>query len=105
MCNNRGSTRGTAMTPLEIKFLVMQKWGTITDAARELHTSRCQLSYVIQQKRKTAELREILARALEIPIDELFGDDSNDDDVEDDDVADDGVRDAAANGKAKVERS
>ena len=62
------------MTPLEIKFLVYEKWGSITAAARELHCSRSQLSYCILRKRLSPELREKLARALEIPVEELFAD-------------------------------
>ena len=61
------------MTPLEIKFLVYEKWGSITAAARELHCSRSQLSYCILRKRRSPELRERLARALDMTVEELFG--------------------------------
>ena len=66
------------MTSLEIKFLVYEKWGSITAAARELHCSRSQLSYCILRKRLSPELREKLARALERPVEELFADASAD---------------------------
>ena len=62
------------MTPLEIKFLIYEKWGSITAAAKELHCSRSQLSYCILRKRLSPELREKLARALERPVEELFAD-------------------------------
>ena len=71
------------MTPLEIKFLIYEKWGSITAAARELHCSRSQLSYCILRKRLSPELRERLARALGIPVEELFADDPDDETVED----------------------
>ena len=61
------------MTPLQIKFLIYEKWGTITAAARELHCSRSQLSYCILRKRISLEIRERLARALEVPVEEMFG--------------------------------
>ena len=61
-----------SMTSLEIKFRVYEKWGSITAAARELHCSRSQLSYCILRKRLSPELRERLARALGIPVEELF---------------------------------
>ncbi len=60
------------MTPLEIQFL--EKWGTLTAAARELHCSRSQLSYCILRRRVSPDLRERLARALNLTVEELFGD-------------------------------
>ena len=62
------------MTSLEIKFRVYEKWGSITAAARDLHCGRSQLSYCILRKRLSPELRERLARALDIPVEDLFAD-------------------------------
>ncbi|PYP84958.1 MAG: hypothetical protein DMF61_18030 [Blastocatellia bacterium AA13] len=61
------------MTTLEIKFLVYEKWGSITAAARELHCSRSQLSYCIAKRRHSHELRSRLAAALDMRVEELFG--------------------------------
>ena len=61
------------MTSLEVKFLVYEKWGSITAAARELNCSRSQLSYCISRKRRTLEIRRRLANALELSVEELFG--------------------------------
>lgn len=65
------------MTSLEIKFLVYEKWGSITAAARELHCSRSQLSYCIARRRRSPELRERLARALGMSVEELFAEPSS----------------------------
>ena len=61
------------MTPLEIKFLVYEKWKTITASARDLYCSRSRLSYCVTRKRISPDLRRKLALALEIPVEELFG--------------------------------
>ncbi|PYP83805.1 MAG: hypothetical protein DMF61_22005 [Blastocatellia bacterium AA13] len=67
----RESTKG--LTPLEIKFLIYEKWGSITAAAREIGCSRSQLSYCISRKRITPKIREKVARALGKMVEELFG--------------------------------
>ena len=67
------STTRDGMTPLEIKFLVYKKWRTITAGAPQIHSSRSQLSYLIARKRLTPDLRQRLAVALGIPVEELFG--------------------------------
>ena len=61
------------MTSLEIKFLVYEKWGSITAAARVLNCSRSQLSYCIARRRRSPALRGKLAIALELSVEELFG--------------------------------
>ena len=66
------NTEGT-MTSLEIKFLVYQKWQSITAAARELRCSRSQLSYCIARRRISPQIREKLASGLGIPVEEMFG--------------------------------
>ena len=68
------STATDGMTPLQIKFLVYEKWGTITACAGVLKCSRIRLSYCIGRKRLSADLRWKLALELEIPVEELFGD-------------------------------
>jgi len=60
------------MTSLEIKFLVYKKWGSITAAARELHCSRSQLSYCISRKRISQAIRERLAAAPGMTVEQLF---------------------------------
>ncbi len=60
------------MTSLEIKFKVYEKWGSITAAARELNCSRSQLSYCILRRRLSPKLKERLAGALGITVEELF---------------------------------
>jgi len=67
----RESTKG--LTPLEIKFLIYEKWGSITAAARKIGCSRSQLSYCISRKRITPKIREKVARALGKMVEELFG--------------------------------
>ena len=67
------STTRDGMPPLEIKFLVYEKWVTIAAAARALNYSRTRLSYCILRKRISPDIREGLALALEIPVEELFG--------------------------------
>ncbi|PYP84081.1 MAG: hypothetical protein DMF61_20990 [Blastocatellia bacterium AA13] len=62
------------MTSLEIKFEVLKKWQTIKAAAEDLGTSRSALSYCIWKKRRSPELRQKLAHALGMTIEELFGD-------------------------------
>ncbi|PYP87302.1 MAG: hypothetical protein DMF61_09805 [Blastocatellia bacterium AA13] len=62
------------MTSLELKFLVYERWGSITAAAKVLECSRSQLSYCISRRRVSRQLREKLARALDKPIDQLFSD-------------------------------
>ncbi|PYP82741.1 MAG: hypothetical protein DMF61_25510 [Blastocatellia bacterium AA13] len=62
------------MTSLEIKFEVIKKWGTIMAGAKALETSRSALSYCIWKKRRSPELREKLARALGMTVEQLFGD-------------------------------
>ena len=76
--------RKTGKTSLEIKFLVYQRWGTITAAARELNYSRSQLSYCILRKRLSPEIKEKLAQALDIPVEELFGGSDDDETTEQD---------------------
>ena len=61
------------MTPLEIKFRVYEKWGSITAAAREINCGRSHLSYCIWRKRISTEIKERLAQALGIPLAKLFG--------------------------------
>ena len=63
----------SGMTSLEIKFLVYKRWGSITAAARELGYSRSQLSYCILRKRISPAIRERLAQALDMTVEELFG--------------------------------
>ena len=79
--------RKTGKTSLEIKFLVYQRWGTITAAARELNYSRSQLSYCILRKRLSPEIKEKLAQALDIPVEELFGESDDDETSEQEDSA------------------
>ncbi|PYP82166.1 MAG: hypothetical protein DMF61_27105 [Blastocatellia bacterium AA13] len=62
------------MTSLEIKFEVIKKWGSIKAGAETLETSRSALSYCIWKKRRSPELREKLAQALGMTVEELFGD-------------------------------
>ena len=62
------------MTSLEIKFEVIKKWGSIKAGAEALKTSRSALSYCIWKKRRSPELREKLARALGMAVEELFRD-------------------------------
>ena len=63
------------MTSLKIKFLVYERWGSITAAAREIDSSRSQLSYCISRRRISSKTREKLARALAKTVEELFGPD------------------------------
>jgi len=65
------------MRSLEIKFKVIDKWGSITAGAKALETSRSALSYCISKKRRSPELREKLARELGMTVEELFGDSSS----------------------------
>ena len=71
-------------TSLEIKFLVYEEWGSITAAARKLQFSRSQLSYCILRKRISPKIREKLARALDMTVEELFGEPSPDEEPEPD---------------------
>ena len=66
------------MTPSYRKYLVVEKWRTITAAAEALETSRSSLSYCISGKRVSPRLREKLAKALGKTVEEMFGDSSSD---------------------------
>ena len=74
----------SGMTSLEIKFLVYNKWGSITAAARELGYSRSQLSYCILRKRISPAIKEKLAQALDMTVEELFGGSDDDETPEQD---------------------
>ncbi|MGH9943325.1 MAG: hypothetical protein ACRD9R_13330 [Pyrinomonadaceae bacterium] len=61
------------MSPLEIKFLVMRKFGTITACAMKLGCYREELSMCIRQVRVYSHLRQKLADELGMPVEQLFG--------------------------------
>jgi hypothetical protein len=61
------------MSPLEIKFLVMRKFGTIAACARHFGCSREELSQCIRQVRIYQRLRQQLADELGYTVEQLFG--------------------------------
>lgn len=61
------------MSPLEIKILVMRKFGTITACAAALGCYREQLSMCINGPREYPTLRLKLADVLEMTVEQLFG--------------------------------
>ena len=61
------------ITSLKIKFLVYEKWGTITAASRAFQCSRTQLSYCIARRIVSPSLRARLAGGLGLSVEELFG--------------------------------
>ncbi len=64
------------MTPLEIKFLVLKKFGTITACAKSLGCYREELSMCIRRAREYPHIREKLAATLGKPVEQLFGNES-----------------------------
>ena len=61
------------MSPLEIKFLVMRRFGTITACALHLGCRREELSQCIRQVRVYPRLRQMLADVLGMTVEQLFG--------------------------------
>jgi hypothetical protein len=61
------------MSPLKIKFLAMEKFGTITACAFKLGCRREELSMCIRQVRIYPLLREKLADELGYSVEQLFG--------------------------------
>jgi hypothetical protein len=61
------------MSPLEIKFLVMQKFKTLTACAEALGCRREELSMCIRRAREYPRLRQLLAEALGKTVEQLFG--------------------------------
>jgi plasmid maintenance system antidote protein VapI len=63
------------MSPLEIKFLVLKKFGTITACAMALGYRREELSMCINGQRQYPQLRLRLAEILGMTVEQLFGPD------------------------------
>jgi hypothetical protein len=61
------------MSPLEIKFLVMRRYGTITACALNFGCRREELSQCIRQVRVYPRLRQRLAEELGMTVEQLFG--------------------------------
>ena len=61
------------MSPLEIKFLVMQKFKTLTACAEVLGCRREELSMCIRRARQYPHLRQSLAKTLNKTVEQLFG--------------------------------
>ena len=64
------------MSPLEIKILLMRRGKTISGLARKFGCYREELSMCIRQVREYPRLRQKLANELEIPVEQLFGEEN-----------------------------
>lgn len=61
------------MTPLEIKFLVLKEFGTLTACAKSLGCYREELSMCIRQVREYPLIRQKLSDKLGKTVEQLFG--------------------------------